>query len=76
MGDVVVHSSTNFYVRSEGRLAGIIGVSDLVVIDTNDAFVVAYRDVVQDVKNYCLAIKGVPKERVGVATRSVSPSGD
>ena len=66
-GDVVVHNSPNCYVRYDGRLITIIGVDDLAVVDTKDAIMVAHRDVVQDVKNYCPAIKGVPKKRVGAA---------
>lgn len=49
-GDVVVHKSTNCYARSDDKLVAIIGVDDLVIVDTKDALMVAHKDAVQDAK--------------------------
>jgi len=49
-GDVILHQSNNSYVRTDGKLIAAIGVSDLVIVSTKDAVVVAHRDSVQDVK--------------------------
>ena len=49
-GDVVVHKSTNCYARSDDKLVAIIGVDDLVIVDTKDAIMVAHKDAVQDAK--------------------------
>ena len=40
----------NSYVRTEEKLVAIIGVDDLVIVDTKDALMVAHRDLVQDAK--------------------------
>ncbi|MFT5048193.1 MAG: mannose-1-phosphate guanylyltransferase/mannose-6-phosphate isomerase [Porticoccaceae bacterium] len=49
-GDVIQQDSTNNLVDSNGRLITLVGVTDLVVIDTDDALLVASRDQVQKVK--------------------------
>lgn len=50
-GDAVLHDSTNCYIRSESRLVSVVGVNDLVIVDTPDAVLVSHRDRVQDVKH-------------------------
>lgn len=50
VGDVIQQDSTNNLVDSSGRLIALVGVDDLVVIDTDDALLVARRDQVQKVK--------------------------
>lgn len=49
-GDVVAHESERCLVAADGRLVSLLGVSDLVVVDTRDAILIAHRDRVQDVK--------------------------
>lgn len=49
-GDVVSVDTSNSYIYSEKRLVGTIGISDLVVVDTADAVLIAERSRVQDVK--------------------------
>ena len=49
-GDVVMHDTTNCYLRSEGRLISTVGVSNLIVVDTPDALLIVDRSRVQDVK--------------------------
>jgi mannose-1-phosphate guanylyltransferase/mannose-6-phosphate isomerase len=50
MGDTVVEDVTNSYIRTEGRLTAVVGISDLMLIVTDDAVLAASRDRVQDVK--------------------------
>jgi mannose-1-phosphate guanylyltransferase/mannose-6-phosphate isomerase len=50
LGDVVLHDVENSYIRSEGRLVSAVGVRDLVIIETNDAILIAPRDRAQEVK--------------------------
>jgi len=50
MGDVYAQGVERSLVRSEGRLLAAIGVSDLVIVDTPDATLVASRERAQDVK--------------------------
>ena len=49
-GDVMVHKSTNCYARSDDKLVAIIGLDNLVIVDTKDALMVAHKDAVQDAK--------------------------
>tara|TARA_R110002072_G_scaffold1598_8_gene13677 strand:- start:584 stop:1945 length:1362 start_codon:yes stop_codon:yes gene_type:complete len=56
-GDVLQQDSKNNLVDSEGRLVALVGVEDLVIIDTDDALLVARRDQVQKVKEIVQAIE-------------------
>ena len=49
-GDVVVLDTRDCMIRSSGRLVATLGVSDLVIVDTPDALLVAHQSRVQDVK--------------------------
>jgi mannose-1-phosphate guanylyltransferase/mannose-6-phosphate isomerase len=49
-GDVVAVDSDNCYLRAESRLLSTLGVSNLVVVETPDAVLVADRESSQDVK--------------------------
>ena len=50
IGDVEAIDTRNTYVRSAGRLVALVGVSDLVVVDTGDAIVITPRERSQDIK--------------------------
>ena len=49
-GDVMLQDCENTLALSEGRLIACVGVSDLVVVETADAILVAHKDKTQDVK--------------------------
>lgn len=49
-GDVYTDGVTNSLVRAESRMVAVIGLSDLVVVETDDAVLVAHKDQVQRVK--------------------------
>lgn len=57
-GNVIVHASSNNFVMSPDRLTALVGVQDLVVVDTPDAILVAHRDNTQDVKHIVSQLKG------------------
>jgi mannose-1-phosphate guanylyltransferase/mannose-6-phosphate isomerase len=50
-GDVYLDNTSNTLVRAESRIVAVVGVQDLVVVETNDAVLVAHKDQVQRVKN-------------------------
>jgi mannose-1-phosphate guanylyltransferase/mannose-6-phosphate isomerase len=50
LGDVIAHDSTGSYVHSDKRLTALVGVKDLVVIDTDDALLIADKSRAQEVK--------------------------
>jgi mannose-1-phosphate guanylyltransferase/mannose-6-phosphate isomerase len=49
-GDVQLHETTGCYVRSESRHVAVIGVEELVIIETGDAILVMSKEHSQDVK--------------------------
>lgn len=49
-GRAVVVESRDCFIKGEGRLVAVVGVHDLVIVDTGDAVLVAHRDRAQDVK--------------------------
>ena len=49
-GDVILHNSTNSYIEAGNTLVAAIGVHDLIIVSTKDAFMVAHKDSVQDAK--------------------------
>ena len=49
-GDVLCHDSSNNYVYAQHKLVSLLGVDNLVVVDTQDALLVAHKDRVEDVK--------------------------
>ena len=50
VGSAVMVNAKNNFVRSDGRLIALVGVEDLVAVDTPDATLVAHKDATQDVK--------------------------
>ena len=57
IGDVLLHDVKNSQIQGDGRLIGAVGVSDLIVVDTPDALLVAHRDRVQDVRKIVSQLK-------------------
>lgn len=49
-GDVILHDTSNSYIRSEDKLVAALGVDDLVIVLTKDALLIAHKDRVQDAK--------------------------
>lgn len=49
-GDTVSHSAFNNFVHSPDRLTALVGVQDLIVVDTPDALLITHKEHAQDVK--------------------------
>ncbi|MFI8981138.1 UNVERIFIED_CONTAM: algA [Trichonephila clavipes] len=49
-GDVMLHDSHNCLAHSQSKLVTLVGLDDVVVVETKDAVMVAHKDRVQDVK--------------------------
>jgi mannose-1-phosphate guanylyltransferase/mannose-6-phosphate isomerase len=60
-GDVYLDGVTNSLVRAESRIVAVLGVSDLIIVETNDAVLVVHKDQVQRVKQVVDHLKA--KER-------------
>lgn len=50
IGDVLLHDCSNSYIRTDERLVAVAGLSDIVVVSSDDAVLVAHRDCAQDIK--------------------------
>jgi mannose-1-phosphate guanylyltransferase len=50
LGDVILHESSGCYARSDDKLIALVGVDDLVIVDTKDALMVAHKDSAPDAK--------------------------
>jgi len=50
-GDVMIDDVKNSYIHSENRLVSVLGVDNIVVVETADAVMVASKDSAQNVKN-------------------------
>lgn len=56
-GDVLAIDTENSFIHAENKLVAVIGIQDLVVVETDDAVMVAPRDRVQDVKKIVASLK-------------------
>ena len=56
-GEVILHDVSDCYIQSNQRLVGAVGVSNLVIIDTPDAVMIADRNCAQDVKHLYARLK-------------------
>jgi mannose-1-phosphate guanylyltransferase len=57
LGQALLHDVRDCYVQSPQRIVGLVGVQDLIVIDTPDAVLVADRSRAQDVKQITAQLK-------------------
>jgi len=51
IGDAVIVDAHNNYVNADGRLVAVVGVDDLIVVDTPDALLIGHREKTQMVKS-------------------------
>ncbi|WHI50751.1 mannose-1-phosphate guanylyltransferase/mannose-6-phosphate isomerase [Microbulbifer sp. MLAF003] len=56
-GDILLEESEGCLVRSESRLVSLLGVKDLIVVDTDDALLIAEKQRVQEVKKLVNSLK-------------------
>ena len=56
-GDVIHESTKNSFIRSESRLIVGLGIQDLIVVETQDAVLIAKKDLSQEVKNLVIRLK-------------------
>lgn len=61
-GEALMHDTQNCFIQSHERVVGTVGVSDLVIIDTPDALLVANKERVQDVKHIVGQLKATGHE--------------
>ena len=74
-GDVVLRDVANSYVRSERRLIAAIGVEDLVVVETDDAILVAPKGRAQEVKDVVAGLDASGRTESDLHARVYRPWG-
>lgn len=61
-GDVILEGTQDSCVRAGGRLVGLVGVSNLLVVDTPDAVLIAVKDKAQEVRRVYDRLKAADHE--------------
>src|SRR5690606_27134316 len=56
-GDVIALSCRNTLAWGDSRLVALLGLEDVIVVDTDDSILVAHKDHVQDVKSIVAQLK-------------------
>lgn len=74
-GDVLLQDCRNTLALSDGRLIACVGVSDLVVVETADAILVAHKDKTQDVKKIVDALKKLGRTESSIHRKVFRPWG-
>ncbi|MGJ0491236.1 mannose-1-phosphate guanylyltransferase/mannose-6-phosphate isomerase [Methylobacter sp.] len=74
-GDVLTVDTENSFVRAENKLVAIIGVRDLVVVETADALMVAPKDRVQEVKDIVAQLKQLKRSEAELHRKIYRPWG-
>ena len=74
-GPVEIIDSRNCFVRSEGIVAGVVGLEDAVVVVTDDAVLAMHRDRAQDVKALVDALKARGRKEATEHRRAYRPWG-
>ena len=61
-GDVILEGTENTYVRGDDRLVAAVGVSDLVIVDTADAVLVAHRNAAQALREVVARLRSTGRD--------------
>ncbi len=75
IGDVKSHTTRNCYVRSDAKLVTTLGVEDLIIVDTEDALMVANRHSVQSIKDIVGELSDENRDEVVLHKRVCRPWG-
>ncbi|MBF0296265.1 MAG: mannose-1-phosphate guanylyltransferase/mannose-6-phosphate isomerase [Magnetococcales bacterium] len=74
-GDVILEGVRNCHVRAQARLVAALGVEDLVIVETDDAVLVAARERVQEVRNLVERLKRENREELILHRKVYRPWG-
>jgi mannose-1-phosphate guanylyltransferase / mannose-6-phosphate isomerase len=75
VGDVLTTDSRNTLVHASGRLVSLVGVSDLIVVETPDAVLVADKTRSQDVKHIVTQLQAARREELTLHRKVHRPWG-
>jgi mannose-1-phosphate guanylyltransferase/mannose-6-phosphate isomerase len=75
IGDVVLESSRDCYVRSDGLLTAVVGLKDTIVVVTDDVALAMHRDHAQDIKTVVERLKAAGRHQAVAHNRTYRPWG-
>lgn len=75
VGDVMAILTKNSYLHAESRMLAVVGVEDLVVVETADAVLVCKKDKVQDVKDIVTKLKDNDRDEAVLHRKVYRPWG-
>jgi mannose-1-phosphate guanylyltransferase/mannose-6-phosphate isomerase len=75
IGDVIARDARDNYLRSDGRLLAVLGVSGLVVVALRDAVLVCARERAQDIRQVVDALEAAGREEHRLHPRVARPWG-
>jgi mannose-1-phosphate guanylyltransferase len=75
-GDVICQKSHNNFVHSSNRLVSLVGMDDVVVVETADAVLVAKKSEVQDIKGLVSELKDKHRKEGETHRKVVRPWGN
>lgn len=75
VGDVFLHEVSDSYIRAESRLVGVLGVKDLIVVETADAVLVTHKECAEDIKLLVEQLKSATRREVDLHKRVYRPWG-
>ena len=75
IGDTKCVATTNCYVRAETRLVTTLGIEDIIIVDTEDALLVANKNHVQGIKEIVEALTDENRDEVILHKRVCRPWG-
>lgn len=74
-GDVLTYDVINSYLHSEKKLVAAVGIKNLVVVETDDALMVAPKDRVQEVKEIVSQLKKAKRREAEIHRKVYRPWG-
>ncbi len=74
-GDVITIDTNNSYIHSSHKLITTVGVENLIVIETDDAVMIAAKDRVQDVKKIVDQLKNDDRKEANIHLKVYRPWG-
>lgn len=75
VGDVILEDARNSYVHSTGRTVAVIGVDDMVIVETEDAVLVTPKSRSQDVRAIVAELESRPRPEIETRAEVTRPWG-
>jgi mannose-1-phosphate guanylyltransferase/mannose-6-phosphate isomerase len=74
-GDVLTVDTRDSFIHAQNKLVAVIGIHDLVVIETDDAVMIAPKDRVQEVKQIVARLKELGRNEADIHRKAYRPWG-